>query len=487
MERHALQGERLTRVTRTLTTSFIRTALPLALAACTGAASAPDHPAGGAVDPVLTTKLEQLVRSFAGGVGIYVRHLPTGATAELRADETFPTASLIKIPLLVTLYDQVERGLLDPATAYAFPDTLHYRYAERTDVVAYMAPGDTLPLSELTFLMLSVSDNLASLWIQALVGGGETVNAWLAAHGYPETRVNSRTPGREMDRQEFGWGQTTPREMAELMVSIRQGRAVSPAASEEMYRMLTSSYWRGVAVSQIPPHVQVASKQGFVDESRSEVLLVNAPTGDYVLAVITKNQIDTSLRTDNPGYRLIRAISRTVYTHFNPDDPWQPIPPATDVPARADAPTGAALALDPEGLRIFVVPSGAARPIPFGTASDTAAARVSRTLGAVPIEQGQTPDCGLGYIRWPAGLTMTLRDGRFVGWSIGGADARLTTPAGIGAGSARSELESAHAAKIFPSTLGTEFSVGGIAGVLDSAAPDARITAMWAGEACLAR
>jgi beta-lactamase class A len=71
--------------------------------------------------------------------------------------------------------------------------------------------------------------------------------------------------------------------------------------------------------------VQAASKQGFVDRSRSEVLLVNAPTGDYVLAVITKNQADTSYTTDNEGSRLIRAVSRAVYEHFNPDDPWRPL------------------------------------------------------------------------------------------------------------------------------------------------------------------
>lgn len=275
-------------------------------------------------DAALQGTLDRLAEGFHGEVGVYVRHLGTGAAAEIRADELFPTASLIKVPLLLTLYETAERGALDLEAAVPFPDTLRYPWAERTDVVAYLAPGDTLPLRELAFLMMSVSDNLASLWIQALVGGGEEVNRWLAAHGYPRTRVNSRTPGREAARAEYGWGQTTPREMAELLVMIREGRAVTPAASEEMYRMLTSSYWRAEALSRLPPTVQAASKQGFVDESRSEVLLVNARSGDYVLAVITKNQADISHDRDNEGLRLIRAISRATYEHFNPDDPWRP-------------------------------------------------------------------------------------------------------------------------------------------------------------------
>lgn len=293
--------------------------LLLVLAAPAGAQDAP----GAFEDTVLTARLARLLDGFGGVAGVYARHLPTGATAAIHADTLFPTASLIKVPILATLYDQAARGLHDLDAVLTYPETLHYKYVETTDVTGYMVPGDTLPLSELVFLMLSVSDNVASLWIQGLVGGAE-VNAWLDAHGFSHTRLNARTPGREASGAVYGWGQTTPREMADLFVRIREGRAVNPRADEEMYRLLTKSYWQGAALSQLPPTVQAASKQGFVDRSRSEVLLVNAPSGDYVLAVITKNQRDTSYALTSEGYRLIRQVSRAVYEHFNPDDPWRP-------------------------------------------------------------------------------------------------------------------------------------------------------------------
>jgi beta-lactamase class A len=300
--------------------------LLLALAAPLRAQSAAPEPAAW-TDTALTATVERLTAGFHGEVGVYVRNLRTGASVALRADEEFPTASMIKVPLLLTLYDQVEHGILDLDARVAYPDTLHYRYGESTDVVGYMAAGDTLPLSELAFLMLTVSDNFASLWIQGLLGGGGTVNSWLEAHGFEHTRVNSRSPGREAARSTFGWGQTSPREIASALVMIRQGRAVSPRASEAMYRMLSNSYWKQQALSQIPPTVQAASKQGFVDRSRSEVLLVNAPAGDYVLAIITRNQTDESYLPENEGHRLIRAVSRAVYQHFNPTDPWRPAAP----------------------------------------------------------------------------------------------------------------------------------------------------------------
>ncbi|HZG42563.1 MAG TPA: serine hydrolase, partial [Longimicrobium sp.] len=101
------------------------------------------------VDPALTARLDSLVRGFRGDVGIYVRHLSTGATVAIDADTVFPTASLIKVPILLTLYEQVAQGRLSLDATVPYPDTLTYRYTEATDVVGYMAAGDTLPLREL--------------------------------------------------------------------------------------------------------------------------------------------------------------------------------------------------------------------------------------------------------------------------------------------------------------------------------------------------
>jgi beta-lactamase class A len=175
--------------------------------------------------------------------------------------------------------------------------------------------------------MITTSDNTASLWLQGLVGGA-TINEWLGAHGFDSTRVNSRVPGREDARSRYGWGQTTPREIAELLVMIRQEKAVSPAASQEMYRHLTRIYWNAQALSQLPPWVQVASKQGAVDRSKSEVVLVNAPSGDYVFSVITKEQEDERWVEDNEGYVLIRKVSALLWKTFEPKHPWTPAPGA---------------------------------------------------------------------------------------------------------------------------------------------------------------
>lgn len=275
-------------------------------------------------DVALEAKLQQLVTPFQGTVGIYVRNLKTGRYAAIRADEVFPTASMIKVPIMLTLFQQIEDGRL------GWLDTLTYRdsllYAGEDDLLGKLRDSTPIPLAQVAMLMITTSDNTASLWLQKLVGTGTVINAWLAGHGFDSTRVNSRTPGREQARATYGWGQTTPREMAELLVMIREQRAVSPAADQEMYRMLTRIYWNGEALSQVPPWVQAASKQGAVDHSRSEVLLVNAPSGDYVFSVITKNAVDSSYARDNAGYVLLRQVSALLWSTFEPRHPWTPAP-----------------------------------------------------------------------------------------------------------------------------------------------------------------
>ncbi len=300
--------------------------LPWLLAALAGCATAPvaltAPPAAPKPDATLQARLEQAVQGFHGDVGVYVRNLRTGQTAAIRPDELFPTASMIKVPILLTTFQAMEDGTLDFHQALTYTDSL--AYSEEDDLLALLQDSSRIELSKVAMLMITMSDNTASLWLQALAGTGVQINAWLTQHGFDSTRMNSRTPGRQDNWKAYGWGQTTPREMAELLVLIREQRAVSPAADQQMYRILTRSYWNGEALSQLPPWVQAASKQGAVDRSRSEVVLVNAPAGDYVFCVITKNQEDESWVASNEGYVLLRKVSALLWTYFEPNTPWTP-------------------------------------------------------------------------------------------------------------------------------------------------------------------
>jgi len=272
-------------------------------------------------DKALQSKLQALVKSFNGDVGIYVRHLRNGKSVAINADSVFPTASMVKIPITIGIFDKIEKGEIDYHTELVYKDSLLY---EGVDILGSFKSGEKIELGKVLMLMITTSDNTASLWCQSLAGTGTVINSWLEQNGFVATRVNSRTPGREINRTKYGWGQTSPREMAELVVKIREGKVISERASERIYRNLTRIYFDSHALSQIPPYIQAASKQGAVDQSKSEVLLVNAPHGDYVFCVITKNQNDERWVMENEGYVLLRSVSKMLWNYFEPGSKWKP-------------------------------------------------------------------------------------------------------------------------------------------------------------------
>jgi beta-lactamase class A len=271
-------------------------------------------------DKKLTGKLQQLVNGFNGQAGIYVQDLKTGKAAAINADTLFPTASMIKVSILCGLMDKIEKGELQYNQKLAYKDSLLYA---GEDILGSFKNNDTIQLSKVALLMITMSDNTASLWLQKLVGG-QYINSWLMQNGFTNTHINSRVAGREAMRKIYGWGVTTPSEMCRLFTLIAQGKAVSKAASERMSRNLSRIYWDETALSEIPPYIQTLSKQGAVDASRSETVLVHAPRTDYVFSVITKNLKDQSWKHDNEAWTFIRKVSALLWHYYEPSSQWKP-------------------------------------------------------------------------------------------------------------------------------------------------------------------
>jgi beta-lactamase class A len=270
-------------------------------------------------DKKLQSQLEEFTKDFKGTAGIYVFNLKTKKQAAINADTVFPTASIVKVPILIGLFDKLEKGELTYHQPMIYRDSIKYG---GSGLMQYFKDSSKTELSVMTALMIGYSDNTTSLWNQALAGGGEAINKILDSCGFIQTRVNSRTAGREKIREIYGWGQTTPREMAQILVRITEGNMISKAASEKMYRLMTRVYYDENALSQVPPYVQAASKQGMVDASRSELVMVNAPHGDYVFYVATKNNTDKSWKYDNEASALIRKVSAYLWTYFEPKSKW---------------------------------------------------------------------------------------------------------------------------------------------------------------------
>src|SRR6476620_1030386 len=265
-------------------------------------------------DKKLQRQVHELLQGFNGQVGVYVKNLKNGKVVAINEDSIFPTASMVKVPILTGVMDKVNKGELDLHQNLTYRDSLLYA---GVDILGSFKDTEKIELGKVVMLMLVMSDNTASLWLQSLAGTGTRINAIMDSLGFQSTRVNSRTLGREANRAQYGWGQTTPREMATLMEKIVKGEIINPERSAQMLRLLGRNYWDEVAISQIPSDVFVASKNGAVNESRSEVLFVNGRGARYVFCICTKNIKDQSWQLTNEAWTLTRKISKLLWDHFS--------------------------------------------------------------------------------------------------------------------------------------------------------------------------
>lgn len=267
------------------------------------------------IDKKLNTQILELIRGFHGEIGVYVKSLKTGKIVAINADTVFPTASMVKVPILVGIMDKLRNKELTYHQELIYKDSLLY---EGVDILGSFKDDEKIELSKVLMLMLTTSDNTASLWLQSLAGTGTRINQLMDSLGFADTRVNSRTPGREGNRSIYGWGQTTPREMATLFEKIYKKELFDDSSCIAMMRMLGRNYWDEEGLSQVPPTVEVFSKNGAVNASRSEVVLVNAPHHPYVFCIITKNNKDQSWGSSNEAWALTRKLSKLLWQYFEP-------------------------------------------------------------------------------------------------------------------------------------------------------------------------
>ncbi len=273
-------------------------------------------------DRKLETKLREAINGYNGDIGIYVKNLRSGKTVMINADTIFPTASIVKVPILLGIMDRINKSELQYDSAFTYKDSLLYA---GSDILGSFKSNEKIALKKIIMLMLTTSDNTASLWLQSIAGTGTRINAILDSLGLKDTRVNSRTPGRENNRTQYGWGQTTPKEMGTIFEKIYRNEIFSLGACERMMRCLGRNYWdENEATSQIPPTIEVFSKNGCVNASRSEVLLVNAPNNPYVFCIFTKNNKDQRWVHENEAWAVARKVSLLLWNYFEPGNNWEP-------------------------------------------------------------------------------------------------------------------------------------------------------------------
>jgi beta-lactamase class A len=271
----------------------------------------------------LEARLAPLAKAHAGKVAIAVKHLGTGETYYLNADEPMTTASLIKVAVLIETYLQAQEGKLKLTD----PVTLHD--ADKVPgsgiLTKHFSDGATFSLRDAVRLMIAVSDNTATNLILDKVGIS-AVNKRMEAWGFPNTRINAKvfrgsTTSVDPERtKKYGLGSTTAREMTGLLEELLVSERVKPALKQCILGHLRSNEDADKFPRFLPSGVVVIHKDGAVSDARTDAGVLYTPSGPIVLCVLSNDNADHRWERDNAGNVLCAKVAKEVYDHFNPNN-----------------------------------------------------------------------------------------------------------------------------------------------------------------------
>jgi beta-lactamase class A len=255
--------------------------------------------------------LDSLASAHHGIVGYAVHNVDTGERLSRRGDETFSTASLIKVPILVTVFDLVEQGKL------SLDDQLTLLSIDKvpgSGNLQFMHDGAMLSVRDAAWLMTVTSDNTATnLLLDRIV----IRRVWekMEKLGLPHTKVHSKVYLRmasvAMDSSvKYGLGVTTPNEMTRLFALLAEGKAVSTKADSTMLDILAHNE-DFAGVQRYIDSLTVPHKTGATDQVRTECALF--PLQSRVAAcVLTKENADQRWLIDNEAQVMMANMGRVI-------------------------------------------------------------------------------------------------------------------------------------------------------------------------------
>ena len=280
---------------------------------------------------VILDEIEAVDRKFNGRIGVATLNLQTNAEINYNARETFPTASVIKLPVLITLMQQCEDG------EASLDEPLMLRRADKltgSGVLQHLTPGLMMPVRDWAFLMMNLSDNAATNVLIDYVGI-EKVRLWLRQADYPDVHLHHKINFQALHQDQSHFGTAAPHGLTRLMTAVFRREIVSPAACDEMLRMMNDvgldRIGRYLPITPFGTDVpsseklRLAGKTGSFAGTRAQTAVVWRGEGDetqgFTITVMSEGDpAPETWSVDATGVLVIGRIARLVYDHvFGPD------------------------------------------------------------------------------------------------------------------------------------------------------------------------
>jgi beta-lactamase class A len=267
----------------------------------------------------LEARLAPLAKDHKGNVALAVKNLETGESYYHNADAVMPTASLIKIAVLIDLYQQAQEEKLK------LSERVTLRAADKVPgsgiLTEHFSDGAELSLRDTARLMIAFSDNTATNLVLERVGI-KSVNERMKAWGFPETRLNAKVyrgsttsvdPART---RRYGLGSTTAREMVGILEQLQMSDRLRPFYKQAVLNHLSKNQDKDKFKRFLPSSVVVIHKDGSTSDTRTDAGLIHTPGGIVAVCVLTTGNKDRRWQPDNAGNVLCAQVAKEVYAHF---------------------------------------------------------------------------------------------------------------------------------------------------------------------------
>lgn len=268
-------------------------------------------------------RLHELSEHYSGQLGIAARHLGTGEVLAVNADTSFPTASSIKIAVLIEMYRQAQGGELSPS------ERRRVTVRDRTlgsGLLGDLDEGLEPTLRDLAVLMMAISDNTATnILIERL--GKEKINAMLRAAGAPSIELRNPIDFELIRQSNDNLAVGTPNGFVSLLTALWEGRILEPKHRDAVLKIMRIQkyiepirrylpYNPYAAEFGEPQELWIASKTGGLSGVRCESGLLGAGDQVYALSIMGKECRDRQAGSDNEATLAIATGSEIVYQYW---------------------------------------------------------------------------------------------------------------------------------------------------------------------------
>jgi beta-lactamase class A len=268
--------------------------------------------------PLKPIAVADLVERFPGVIGIYCRTLTDGPPlVAVRPDEKFAAASIIKLPVMLTVFRAYEKKLASPDE---YVTLLPGDITEGAPILGDAHSGQKWPIGVLVNAMIRFSDNIAS---NALIShfGFAAINATIAAAGMTGTTLARHFAG-EVPPGRRNLNITTPHDIGSLLYEIERGAhegittVATPQSCRAMIQIMLGQEYREMIPAGVKRHVPIANKTGELDFVRSDAAIVDPLSeSPYILVILTRDLDYPGLaygEIANVAQRIDTAMRRTI-------------------------------------------------------------------------------------------------------------------------------------------------------------------------------